>query len=140
MADVTQAALVIAAKQWPSSACNGKIVVTWGPGKRNGPVALAYNGTCTMWIATHQGTVNTCDAVVHEAGHLAGYDHTDEPGTHAPTRAGRSVMGRYGGYFRPCALLRRQFREWPDDYQSTPAPASSAQRHRRPPRGAGRRH
>lgn len=125
-ADMSQEAmrdrfLPTAQAAWPASPCAGREVVHLDADARvdvfdqQDHYASGGRGdaaTCQIWMRHIDYPVWFCEGLVHEAGHLAGYSHTGEPGPQAPAGPLAAIMDvRQGSLlpFEPCveALMVR---------------------------------
>lgn len=75
---------------FPDSPCEDKVIIEVAPTEemtftdedgnpQKGADGLAYPAECRMKIADTQHAYNACAVSVHEYGHLAGFDHTQDP-------------------------------------------------------------
>lgn len=105
--------VAIAAAMFPSSPCNGQIVVEFDANldpTRDAEAAIndlsRYSLDCVVRFRTAAYTAMTqhqrCATFVHEAGHLAGLEH------------GPGIMGKHAPheYFAPCATVRDRVRHY----------------------------
>jgi len=79
---------------WPGSPCAGSLDVVHDPllpADRDGEFK---RGTCTVVIRPGLPRERECDAIVHEAGHAAGFDGGGDHYGHAP--AGQGIMALDG--------------------------------------------
>lgn len=80
--DLARAYSVRAAEAaWPANRCDGRERVSWD--QQLGEYAGVALSGCRVKIAPHPDFMwawpYTCAVVIHEYGHLAGHDHSDDP-------------------------------------------------------------
>jgi hypothetical protein len=128
-------ALAMAAEHWGMEPCGGRVALRWS-GLDAGTNAQSSwaneidpyrqpsrNTECAIVLSTSTGWdwVKLCSIVVHEAGHLTGHDHVDDPG---------DIM--YYAYVRPapgCAGTPEPVETGPPAAPvSTPRPAKAKSR------------
>lgn len=107
--------IAIANKAWPGSPCAGKLVLGFDPtliarGRMAEAIGIEFHTDGTKDVSSCEFTVDTqawrgltqeqqCWAAVHEAGHLAGRDHTS---------TGVMTSGFFEGWYAPCAPMRER--------------------------------
>lgn len=88
-----RAALAIGAEHWGMTPCRGRVAVTWAPlgaatnarsswANDADPYAQPSSNTdCAIALSTQVDWdwPKLCSVVVHEAGHLDGHEHADDP-------------------------------------------------------------
>lgn len=115
--------LPIARAAWPDSPCTGRekvylnsqdAITEWGEDAQG----MADPSTCEVWMSpgVERDPQTFCSNLVHEAGHLAGYEHTGEDGLQAPAGPQSRIMASTGGlwYSWPActaAIVPRHMRE-----------------------------
>jgi hypothetical protein len=129
-----QAARQIAVEHWAMDPCHGDVDISWGklPAEENAESSWtnqyrdfgdpAHNELCSVTLNTRQDWdwPKLCTVFVHEFGHLAGHDHSPDPG---------DVMFAYyvGQELPECAVVS------PAEAQAPIAPRQDRQRRQAKP-------
>lgn len=113
--DAVQAALPVARAAWPDSPCRGHELVAIAPVPRSyallspdgPPLCKVVISDTQMQAYPDQVPWFTCMIMVHEFGHIAGYDHADDPNgnDYDPGNADNIMNGQSWGKFPGCDPL-----------------------------------